>query len=70
MARGRPGKRTLGWATRGGAAGYTAPAGPGGVWAVLGEEKEERAGLVLGLGWTEVMGFYFYYFFYFFSYSN
>ena len=30
MARGRPGKRTLGWATRGEAAGYTMPAGPGG----------------------------------------
>ena len=24
-----------------------------------GEEKEERAGLVSGLGWTEVLGFYF-----------
>ena len=35
-----------------------------------GEEKEERAGLVSGLGWTEVLGFYFYYFFNFFSYSN
>ena len=23
-----------------------------------GEEKEERAGLVSGLGWTEVLGFY------------
>ena len=45
MARGRPGKRTLGWATRGGAAGYTAPAEPGGVGRAV------RGKGVCGLGW-------------------
>ena len=56
MARGRPGKRTLGWATRGGAAGYTAPAGPGSVGRAVRGKRGLRAGLVgfpvLDLGWV------------------
>ena len=56
VAWGRPGKRTLGWATRGGAVGYTAPAGAGGVdRAVRG--KRGFAGWVgvgFGLLWVWV----------------
>ena len=53
---GQAGEKDAGWATRGEAAGYTAPAGPGSVGRAVRGKRGLRAGLVgfpvLDLGWV------------------